>query len=94
MLLFFFVNNYQTIVEKDFIHYYIIAIKWGESTHFPGQNEPGRTGNRAETTRYQIQEPRATGPTLISTPELKRKHINLKHVAVNGTFYFCNTDLI
>jgi hypothetical protein len=30
----------------DFIYYNIIAIKWGESTHFPG-----RTGNRGETTR-------------------------------------------
>jgi hypothetical protein len=27
--------NYPKIVEKDFIYYYIIAIKWGESTHFP-----------------------------------------------------------
>ena len=34
------------MVEKDFIYYNIIAIKWGESTHFPG-----RTGNRGETTR-------------------------------------------
>ena len=37
------------IVEKDFIYYNIIAIKWGESTHFPG-----RTGNRGETTQIQI----------------------------------------
>jgi hypothetical protein len=28
------------IVEKDFIYYYIIAIKWGESTHFLGRNDP------------------------------------------------------
>jgi hypothetical protein len=28
------INNYQKIVEKDFIYYNIIAIKWGESTHF------------------------------------------------------------
>jgi hypothetical protein len=34
------------MVEKDFIYYNIIAIKWGESTHFPG-----RIGNRGETTR-------------------------------------------
>ena len=27
-------------MEKDFIYYNIIAIKWGESTHFPGQNDP------------------------------------------------------
>ena len=48
MLLFisYTTNNYQKIVEKDFIYYNIIAIKWGESTHFPGQ-----TGNRGETTR-------------------------------------------
>jgi hypothetical protein len=42
MLLFFLYAtniNYQKIVEKDFIYYYIIAIKWGEST-------------RCETTRY------------------------------------------
>jgi hypothetical protein len=54
MLLFFLytTNNYQKIVEKDFIYYYLIEIKWGESTHFPGRNDPGRTGNRGETTRY------------------------------------------
>ena len=34
------INNYQKIVEKDFIYYNIIAIKWGESTHFPGRNDP------------------------------------------------------
>ena len=39
------------MVEKDFIYYNIIAIKWGESTHFPGRNDPGRIGNRGETTR-------------------------------------------
>jgi hypothetical protein len=33
-------NNYQKIVEKDFIYYYIITIKWGESTHFPGAKRP------------------------------------------------------
>ena len=33
-------NNYQKIVEKDFIYYNIIAIKWGESTHFPGRIDP------------------------------------------------------
>jgi hypothetical protein len=27
--------------EEDFIYYNIIAIKWGESTHFPGRNDPG-----------------------------------------------------
>jgi hypothetical protein len=27
-------HNYQNIVEKDFIYYNIIAIKWGKSTHF------------------------------------------------------------
>jgi hypothetical protein len=57
-LLFFFciqlINNYQTIVEKDFIYYNIITIKWGESTHFPGRNDPGRTGNQGETTRIRI----------------------------------------
>ena len=54
MLLFFLytTNNYPKIVEKDFIYYYLIEIKWGESTHFPGRNDPGRTGNRGETTRY------------------------------------------
>jgi hypothetical protein len=50
-------NTYRDVTKKltkkDFIYYYIIAIKWGEikwgeSTHFPG-----RTGNRGETTRYQ-----------------------------------------
>jgi hypothetical protein len=49
-------TNYQKIVEKDFIYHNLIAIKWGESTHFPGRNdpgriEPGRTGNRGETTK-------------------------------------------
>ena len=42
MLLFFLYTtniNYQKIVEKDFIYYYIIAIKWGESTHFLGRND-------------------------------------------------------
>jgi len=33
--------------------YYKIAIKWVESTHFPGRNDPGPTGNRSETTRGQ-----------------------------------------
>ena len=57
MLLFFLVyNNYQKNFEKDFIYYYIIAIKWGESTHFPGQNDLGQTGNRVETTRYPINK--------------------------------------
>ena len=28
----------------------MIAIKWGESTHFPGRIDPGRTGNRGKTT--------------------------------------------
>ena len=42
------INNYQKIVEKDFIYYNIIAIKRGELTHFPG-----RTGNRGETTRIR-----------------------------------------
>ena len=46
-------NNYKKIVEKDFIYYNIIAIKWGESTHFPGRNDPGQTGNRGETTQIQ-----------------------------------------
>jgi hypothetical protein len=41
------------MVEKDFIFYNIIAIKCGESTHFPGRNDPGRTGNRGETTRIR-----------------------------------------
>jgi hypothetical protein len=27
-------------VKVDFIYYYIIAIKWGESTHFPWRNDP------------------------------------------------------
>ena len=43
MLLFFLYTtniNYQNIVEKNFIYYYIIAIKWGESTHFPRRNDP------------------------------------------------------
>ena len=57
---FFFVYNYrinyQKSVEKDFIYNYIIAIKLGESTHFPGRNDPGRTGNRGETTRYQSRQ--------------------------------------
>jgi hypothetical protein len=44
------INNCQKIVEKDFIYYNIIAIKWGESTHFPG-----RTGNWGETTRIHTQ---------------------------------------
>ena len=44
------INNCQKIVEKDFIYYNIIAIKWGESTHFPG-----RTDNRGETTRIHTQ---------------------------------------
>ena len=55
MLLFFLYTtniNYQNIVEKNFIYYYIIAIKWGESTHLPGRIDPGWTGNRGETTRY------------------------------------------
>jgi hypothetical protein len=34
------INNYQKIVEKDFIYYNIIAIKWAESTRFPGRNDP------------------------------------------------------
>ena len=34
------INNYQKIVEKDFIYYNIIAIKRGESTHFLGRNDP------------------------------------------------------
>jgi hypothetical protein len=33
---------------------YIIAIKWDKSTHFPGRNDPGRTGNWGETTRYRL----------------------------------------
>ena len=41
-------DDTKKLTKKDFIYYYIIAIKWGESTHFPG-----RTGNRGETTRYQ-----------------------------------------
>jgi hypothetical protein len=44
-------NIYQKIVEKYFIYYYKIAIKWGESTHFPGQIDQRQTGNRGETTR-------------------------------------------
>jgi hypothetical protein len=51
-------NNYKKIVEKDFIYYNIIAIKWGESTHFPGWNDPGRTGHRGETTRILIIDDR------------------------------------
>ena len=27
--------------EDDFIYYNKIAIKWGESTHFPGRNDQG-----------------------------------------------------
>jgi hypothetical protein len=47
--------------QKDFIYYNIIAFKWGESTHFPGRNDPGwidpgRTGNRGETTRIHKQK--------------------------------------
>ena len=38
-------------MEKDFIYYNIITIKWGESTHFPGRNDPGQTGNGGEMTR-------------------------------------------
>jgi hypothetical protein len=34
------INKYQKIVKKDFIYYNIIAIKWGELTHFPGRNDP------------------------------------------------------
>jgi hypothetical protein len=41
----------KKIVEKDFIYYNIIVIKWDESIHFPGRNDPGRTGDRGETTR-------------------------------------------
>jgi hypothetical protein len=40
-------HNYQNIVEKDFIYYNIIAIKWGKSTHFLrplNQNGPLQAG--------------------------------------------------
>jgi hypothetical protein len=33
----------QKIVERVFIYYYIIAIKWGESTHFPGRTNLNNT---------------------------------------------------
>jgi hypothetical protein len=46
----FYATLLTKIVEKDFIYYNIIAIKWGESTHFPG-----RTGNWGETTRIHTQ---------------------------------------
>ena len=42
-----FINNYQKIVEKDYIFYNIIAIK-------RGRIDPGRTGNRGETTQIHI----------------------------------------
>ena len=48
LLLFFCIQLINKIVEKGFIYYNIIAIKWGESTHFPG-----RTGNRGETTESE-----------------------------------------
>ena len=33
-----FINNYQKIVEKNYIFYNIIAIKWGRID--PGRNDP------------------------------------------------------
>jgi hypothetical protein len=50
-----FINNYQKIVEKDYIFYNIIAIK-------RGRIDPGRTGNRGETTRIHIQLTKWTWP--------------------------------
>ena len=44
MLLFilYTTNNYQKIVEKDFIYYYIIAIKWGGGIDsLSGEKRPG-----------------------------------------------------
>jgi hypothetical protein len=43
-------------------YYNIIAIKWGESTHFPGQ-----TGNQGETTRIRTKRV----PSHIYTPGMK-----------------------
>ena len=62
------INNYQNFFEKDFIYYNIIAIKWGESTHFTG-----RTGNRCKTTRYLLihgsKESRSFRPNYLFAPE-------------------------
>ena len=79
MLLFFLYTtniNYQKILEKDFIYYYIIAINWGESTHFRGEMTLEKP--ESATRNGQLKATSNIGYTRHRTKTTKAKHTTQK----------------